>query len=101
MSVLVSRLAAMTAITAAVLIVSGRAAAPIHAQDDTTVSIVNNQYAPDTLTVAAGTTVTWVNNEDPNATNVTHDVESKFDTSWGSDYIDPGQSYQYTFMAPG
>jgi plastocyanin len=71
--------------------------------DDSTVvvSMINNVFAPNQITVAAGTTVKWVNNEDPNGSDVTHDVMADDYTSWSSSYIDPGGSYSYTFAAPG
>src|SRR5947209_5949186 len=65
------------------------------------VSMVNNVYAPATITVSAGTTVVWSNDEDPNGRDVTHDVIADDFTSWSSDYIDPGGTYSRTFDTPG
>jgi plastocyanin len=71
------------------------------AQSAVSVSMINNVYAPPTITITAGTTVTWVNNEDPNGTDVTHDVIDGDGTSWSSDYIDPGQSFSHEYDTPG
>ncbi len=65
------------------------------------VSMVSNVYAPTTITVSAGTTVTWSNDEDPNCTDVTHDVIADDYSSWSSDYLDPGGTYSRTFDTPG
>ncbi|MHB8574262.1 MAG: cupredoxin domain-containing protein [Dehalococcoidia bacterium] len=71
------------------------------AQDAITVSMINNTYAPATLTVSAGTTVTWVNNEDPNGADVTHDIITDDYTTINSGFVDPGQSVSFTFTDPG
>jgi len=61
------------------------------------VSMRQDRFNPEVLTVAAGTTVTWSNDEpDPaNAHNVislSHGIESP--------YIYPGEIWSYTFAAP-
>jgi plastocyanin len=71
------------------------------AQDAITVSMINNTFAPAALTVSAGTTVTWLNNEDPNGTDVTHDIITDDYTTINSGYVDPGQSASFTFTDPG
>ena len=51
-------------------------------------------FVPDTLHVAAGTTVTWVNCETP-------DIDPHTSTAsggeWDSGYLHPGQKYARTF----
>jgi plastocyanin len=60
-----------------------------------TVSIQNLSFAPQTLTVASGTTVTWVNND-----TTTHTTTS--DTGvWSSPNLAPSQSFSFTFTTPG
>ena len=59
------------------------------------VSISNFSFTPGTLTVAAGTTVTWTNND-----STTHTVTS--DTgAFGSGNLTPGSSFSHTFAGPG
>ncbi|GEM_PF-1739443 len=85
------------------LLVSSAAGPPrtVRAQDAIVVAMINNQYAPGTITIAAGSTVTWVNNEDPNASDNVHDVIADDYTSWSSDYINPGETYSREFDTPG
>ncbi len=59
------------------------------------VSLVNYAFSPTSLTVAAGTTVTWTNN-DTAAHTVTAD-----DGSFDSGNLSPGQSFTHTFTASG
>jgi plastocyanin len=59
------------------------------------VTIQNFAFAPATLTVAAGTTITWTN-MDSTAHTVTLD-----DGSATSDDIAAGATYQHTFAAAG
>ncbi len=59
------------------------------------VTIQNFQFAPAALSVPAGTTVTWTNQDDD-----THTVtEAK--KLFSSKVLDPGQTFSYTFTAPG
>lgn len=60
-----------------------------------TVQIQDSAFSPALLTVAVGDTVTWTNADDRPHT-VTADA-GPFD----SGNLDPGQSYSYTFTAPG
>ena len=66
-----------------------------------TVGMLNNDFMPQTITVPAGTTVTWVNNEDPNTLDNIHDVMADDYTSWSSAYLNPAESYAHTFTTPG
>lgn len=53
------------------------------------------QFAPTQLTVSAGTTVTWLNDDDE-----AHTVTAA-DGSWSSGYLAPGATYSRTFSAQG
>jgi len=57
------------------------------------VSIKNFSFNPETLTIKAGETVTWTNND-----SAVHNI--KFD-SFISPSINIGESYKHTFNAPG
>jgi len=65
------------------------------AGSSTSVSMVDNRYVPSKLTVAAGTTVSWVNNG-----NNLHNTTS-FDGLWDSGIQQHGDSFQFTFNTPG
>jgi plastocyanin len=58
-----------------------------------TVSIKNMAFSPSTLTITAGATVTWINND-----GTTHTVTAD-DGSFNSGNIAPGQSFTHTFSA--
>jgi plastocyanin len=58
--------------------------------------IDNFSFGPMTLTVAAGTTVTWINNDD-----VPHTVVSDDKTTFKSKALDTGEKFSYTFTKPG
>ena len=59
------------------------------------VTIDNFNFSPMTLTVAAGTTVTWTNNDD-----IPHTVRA-VDGSFHSKPLDTADSYSFTFAKPG
>jgi plastocyanin len=63
----------------------------------TTVSIKNFAFSPANITVAPGTTVTWVNNDQTAHTATATDPAGTFD----SGAVQPGQSYSFTFDKPG
>ncbi|QYK50480.1 MAG: cupredoxin family copper-binding protein [Anaerolineales bacterium] len=69
--------------------------APADEGGGATVTIANFSFGPGTLTVKAGTTVTWRNNEDAPHT-VTAD-----DGSFGSNTLGQGDSFSFTFTEPG
>jgi plastocyanin len=71
------------------------AAGPAAAASPTVVDIRNFQFQPATLTVAAGTTVMW-KNDDGSA----HSVAAQ-DGSFRSDPLDTKDSYSFTFGKPG
>jgi plastocyanin len=58
--------------------------------------IDNFSFGPMTLTVAAGTTVTWINDDD-----VPHTVLSDDKTTFRSKALDTGDKFSYTFAKPG
>ncbi len=53
-------------------------------------------YSINVLRIPVGTTVTWTN-DDPDMLHTATDVEGSFD----SGFLDPGDSFSYTFDAPG
>jgi plastocyanin len=59
------------------------------------VTIDNFNFSPMTLTVAAGTTVTWTNHDD-----IPHTVRA-VDGSFHSKAMDTDDSYSFTFAKPG
>lgn len=58
------------------------------------VTLTNFQFAPKSITVKAGGTVTWLNKEG------THTVAAD-DDSWESPTLNAGQSYSHQFSKPG
>lgn len=64
----------------------------------TTVTIKDMAFAPGTLTVKKGATVTWVNQD-----SMTHTVTSDTDTQTGinSSSLAAGSQYSFTFTAAG
>jgi plastocyanin len=60
-----------------------------------TVKIDNFSFTPQTLTVHAGTKVTWINKDD-----VPHTVTST-DKQFKSRALDTDERFSYTFSAPG
>jgi len=81
------------AIGAAVACVAPPPAAP--ADDTATVTIDNFAFAPQELTVKAGTTVTWINRDD-----IPHTVTA-VDRSFKSNALDTDESYSFTFSTAG
>ncbi len=61
----------------------------------TDVKIDNFSFGPGTLTVAAGTTVTWTNRDD-----IPHNVVSA-DGVFKSKVVDTDEKFSYTFAKPG
>ena len=60
-----------------------------------TVKIDNYSFTPQTITVPAGTTVTWTNGDD-----VPHTVAAD-DLAFHSKAMDTDEQYSHTFDAPG
>jgi len=61
-----------------------------------TVSIDNFSFAPQTLTVKAGTTVTWTNRDD-----IPHGIGSSNNAFKKSVALDTDDSFSFTFTTPG
>lgn len=64
------------------------------ASEGATVTIFNNRFEPKTVTVKAGTEVTWENKEGA------HTVSAD-DGSWKSAALTAGKTYSYKFDKPG
>lgn len=62
------------------------------------IAIRGFDFQPRTVTVKAGTTVTWVNCE-PAATDP-HTTTAN-DGAWDSPFLEPGDTYSYTFAQTG
>jgi plastocyanin len=79
------------------LAAAGRAGSdePAAAPAAANVTIDNFSFAPATLTVKAGATVTWTNKDD-----MPHTVVST-DKSFASRALDTGEAFTYTFGSPG
>jgi plastocyanin len=77
---------------AVALLVTSAAAQPGAAP---TVKISNFTFGPQALTVSAGTTVTWINEDD------TPHTVTAVDKSFRSKPLDTGDRYSFTFAKPG
>ena len=62
-----------------------------------TVSITSSGFAPDTITVNKGDSVTWTNNDSTNHTVTSQNKNIQLN----SGEIKPGSSYSYTFSKSG
>ncbi len=72
-----------------------------HAQTTvTTIAIETAGFSPAQITVPAGTTVRWVNNDTVNAHTTTSTVQGGQD-SWDSHGLAANQAFSQTFMTPG
>ncbi|MBS0332341.1 MAG: cupredoxin family copper-binding protein [Proteobacteria bacterium] len=60
-----------------------------------TVKIDNFVFGPSTITIAPGTTVTWVNQDD-----IPHNIVAD-DKTFRSRVLDTDESYAFTFTKPG
>lgn len=90
-------LGSATATTLAVAVLPGTAqTAPAVTQANATVSIDNFTFVPQTLTVKAGTTVTWTNRDD-----IPHGIASENNAFAKSKALDTGDSYSVMFATPG
>jgi plastocyanin len=74
---------------------AGTTTASTAPSDDSTVTIDDFAFGPGSMSVAAGTTVTWTN-EDSAPHTVTAD-----DDSWTSETLATGDSFTHTFDAAG
>ena len=66
-----------------------------HAQRGAAINIDNFDFSPMTVTVPAGSAVTWTNNDD-----IPHAIRA-VDGSFHSRALDTGDSYSFTFAKPG
>ncbi len=86
-------------VAAAVLLISGARAFTASAGQaqaaSAEVKVDNFSFGPATLTVAAGTTVTWTNHDD-----IPHTVVSD-DKVFKSKVLDTDEKFSYTFTRPG
>lgn len=87
---------AVAFIAAAAMAGIGRAAEPAAPAAAAQVNILNYKFDPETLTVPAGTTVTWVNHDE-----VPHSVMSSDKRFTSSGGLDTNESYSYTFTEAG
>jgi plastocyanin len=81
------------ALVGAVLAAGGLA--PVMAGADATAKIDNFTFEPATLTVKAGTTVTWTNEDD-----IPHTVVAT-DRAFRSKALDTDDKFSFTFTTPG
>ena len=75
------------------------AASVLFAQADgpqSVLSIDNFTFTPQTLTVKAGTTVTWINRDD-----IPHGIASSNNAFKKSGALDTDDSYSFSFTTPG
>jgi plastocyanin len=86
--------AATAGMTAAVVVPGWAQGAPPAGAG--TVSIDNFTFTPQTLTVKAGTEVTWTNRDD-----IPHGIASENNAFAKSKALDTDDSYSFTFAAPG
>ena len=73
-------------------------APPIPGTTQRVIAMQNFAYAPDSITVAAGTTVTWANCEPPAIDS--HTATAR-DGAWQSGFLAPGAKYSRVFSEPG
>jgi len=74
---------------------AGTASGARQARATNTVEIKNFKFAPQTITVKAGTVVTWTNTDD------TGHTATATDQSFDSKLFGRGESYSFTFTKPG
>lgn len=91
-------LAGLTVATGSLALAQIGDPAPAAATQGAVVSMQFNRFAPETITVAAGTTVTWTN--DDFGSGEFHDVIAE-DGSFVSATFGPGGAYSVTFDFPG
>ena len=82
----------------ALLLTGHSSSASLHAQDKpsrVSVTIDNFNFAPNSITVAVGTTVVWTNHDD-----VPHNVTNP-GKAFKSPALDTGEHWEYTFTTAG
>lgn len=87
------------ALAIVLIMMAGRAksfgATAVQDKPATEVKIDNFVFAPNAMTVPAGTTIRWTNRDD-----VPHNVVAE-DKSFKSKVLDTDESFSYTFSTPG
>ena len=90
---------AVLSMVAAILLFAGTKSVTVRAQQTAApsieVKIDNFSFGPETITVSAGTTVTWINHDD-----IPHTVVSD-DKVFKSKVLDTDEKFSYTFSKPG
>lgn len=81
--------------TAVVLLTVAPAAISAQQKSNSEINIQNFSFAPATLTVAVGTTVTWTNRDDD-----VHKIVSK-DDLFKSKVLDKDEAFSFTFSKAG
>ena len=83
----------------AILLLTGHTSRVVHAAAEqpakVAVTIDNFNFAPNTVTVAVGTTVVWTNQDD-----VPHNVTNP-EKEFKSPTLDTGEKWEYTFKKAG
>jgi plastocyanin len=92
-ALLAAALGAATATALSAVVLPGWAD---NAAQGAAVSIDNFTFGPQTLTVKAGTTVTWTNKDD-----IPHGIASANNAFTKSKALDTDDSYSFTFTTPG
>lgn len=86
-------------VSLAVLLLAGHTPRVVRAAEDqaakVAVTIDNFNFAPNSITVAVGTTVTWTNQDD-----VPHNVTNP-EKLFKSPTLDTGEKWEYTFKSAG
>lgn len=80
----------------ALALAAALAAPAVAAPGPVTVKIANFTFAAPVVTVPAGTTVTWVNEDD-----IPHTVVADDKTMFKSKVLDTGDRFAFTFAKPG
>jgi plastocyanin len=86
------------ALAIVLIMMAGRAksfGATVQDKPATEIKIDNFVFSPNTVTVAAGTTIHWTNHDD-----IPHNVVAE-DKSFKSKVMDTDESFSYTFTKPG
>jgi len=65
--------------------------------EDSQIRIKDHVFTPSTLTISAGTKVTWTNHDQDPHTVVERGIQNPFHSS----ALDTNDSYSYTFTTPG
>jgi len=89
-------LAIITLTLVAATIVTSRNSSAADNPAPVAIKIDNFSFAPQTITVPAGTQVTWTNQDD-----IPHTVVSEDKTTFKSHALDTDEKFSFTFTKPG